>query len=147
MPLSILAIGMAACESPLSTSERRRLAEGEAKWAARGYRDYSIETRRSCFCPPEINAWARMEVVDGTVARVTLIETGEIITDSRRAYWATVEQLFSSLRVTDESDWLEDIRFTLDPVLGYPAQISWISTPNVQDAGATQFLRSPAPLP
>jgi hypothetical protein len=30
--------------------------------------------------------------VDGTVARVTLIETGEIITDARRTYWETVEQ-------------------------------------------------------
>ena len=56
--------------------------------------------------------------MDGTVARVTLNEAGEIITDSRRTYWATVEELFS-----------------------------WISSPNVQDAGATQFLRNPAPLP
>lgn len=147
LPLWILAIGLGACESPLSTSERRRLAEGEAKWAARGYGDYSIEMRRSCFCAPEVNAWARVDVVDGTVTRVTLIETGEIITDSRRTYWPTVEQLFSSLRETGDGDWLEDIRFTLDPVLGYPTEISWISSPNVQDAGATQFLRNPAPLP
>jgi hypothetical protein len=103
--------------------------------------------RRSCFCAPEVNAWARVEVVAGTVARVTLIDTGEIIIDSRLTYWSTVEQLFSSLRETDEGDWLEDIRFILDPVLGYPAEISWISAPNVQDAGATQYLRNPAPLP
>jgi hypothetical protein len=143
----ILALGLVGCESPLSNSERRLLAEGEAKWAARGYGDYSIEMRRSCFCPPELTAWARVEVVAGTVARATLIDSGEIITDSRRTYWSTVEQLFSSLRETDEEDWLEDIEFTLDPVLGYPTEISWISTPNVQDAGATQSLRNPAPLP
>lgn len=147
VPLSVLALGLVACESPLSSSERRLLAEGEAKWAARGYGDYSIEMRRSCFCAPEVNVWARVEVTAGTVTRVTLIETGEIITDSRRTYWTTVEQLFASLRETDEGDWLEDIRFTLDPVLGYPTEISWISTPNVQDAGATQYLRNPAPLP
>ena len=147
LPLGILAIGLVACESPLSTSERRRLAEGEAKWAARGFGDYSIEMRRSCFCPPEINVWARVEVVDGTVARVTLIETGETITDGRRTHWETVEQLFRRLRDTDESDWLEDIKFTLDPVLGYPTEVSWISSPNVLDAGSTQYLRNPAPLP
>jgi hypothetical protein len=147
MTLWILGIGLVACTSPLSTSERRRLAEGEAKWAARGYGDYSIEMRRSCFCPPEVNLWARVEVVDGTVVRVTLIETGEIITEARRTYWETVEQLFSRLRETDESDWLEDIRFTLDPVLGYPTEISWVSSPNVLDAGSTQYLRNPAPLP
>jgi hypothetical protein len=147
VPLWILAIGLVACESPLSTSERRRLAEGEAKWAARGYGDYSIEMRQSCFCPPQLNAWARVEVVDGLVARVTLIDTGEILTDARRTYWETVEQLFRRLRDTDESDWLEDIKFTLDPVLGYPTEISWISSPNVLDAGSTQYLRNPAPLP
>jgi hypothetical protein len=103
--------------------------------------------RRSCFCAPEVNGWARVEVVGGTVARVTLLESGEIITDSRRTYWDTVEELFRSLREIDEGDWLQDIEFTLDPVLGYPTEISWISTPNVQDAGATQFLRNPAPLP
>ena len=97
MPLWIIAIGLMACESPLSTSERHRLAEGEAKWAARGN-------------------------------------------------WPTVEQLFSSLRETGAGEWLDDIRFTLDPVLGYPTEISWISSPNVQDAGATQFLRNPAQL-
>lgn len=145
--LALLAIGLAACESPLSSSERRLLAEGQAKWAARGYGDYSIEMRRSCFCVPEVNDWARVEVVAGTVSRVTLLHSGEIITDARRTYWSTVEQLFRSLRETDQDDWLEDIRFTLDPVLGYPTEVSWISTPNVQDAGATQYLRNPAPHP
>jgi hypothetical protein len=147
IPRAILAIGLVACESPLSTSERLRLAEGEAKWAARGYRDYSIEMRRSCFCPPEVNAWSRVEVVDGTVVRVTLIETGEIITDSRRTHWSTVELLFADLREIDTEDWLEDIEFTLDPVLGYPTEIRWIASDNVLDAGAIQFLRNPAPLP
>ena len=147
IPLAILALGLLACESPLSSSERLRLAAGEEKWAARGYGDYSIEMRRSCFCLPEVNAWARVEVVAGTVARVTLIDSGEIITDSRRTYWSTVEQLFSTLRETDEEDWLEDIEFTLDPALGYPTEIRWISPDNVLDAGAIQFLRNPAPLP
>lgn len=147
IPLAMIAVGLAACQSPLSNSERRLLAEGQAKWAARGYGDYSIEMRRSCFCPPEINEWARVEVVGGAVSRVTLLQNGETITDARRSYWLTVEQLFSDLRETDEEDWLEDIEFTLDPVLGYPTEIRWISPDNVLDAGATQFLRNPAPLP
>lgn len=147
IPLAILTVGLAACESPLSNSERRLLAEGQAKWAARGYGDYSIEMRRSCFCPPEINEWARVEVVGGTVSRVTLLHSGEIITDSRRTHWSTVEQLFSSLRETDETGLFEDIEFTLDPVLGYPTEIRWIAPDNVLDAGAIQFLRNPAPLP
>lgn len=145
--LAMLATGLLACQSPLSTSERLRLAEGEAKWAARGYSNYSVEMRRSCFCAPEVNGWARVEVVAGAVQRVTLLDTGEIITDTRRTYWDTVEQLFGSLREIEEGDWLEDIEFTLHPVLGYPTEIRWISSPNVQDAGATQYLRNPAPLP
>ena len=147
IPLAVLAVGLAACESPLSSSERRLLAEGQAKWAARGYGDYSIEMRRSCFCPPEITEWARVEVVGATVSRVTLLQSGETITDFRLSYWSTVEQLFSDLRETGEEDWLEDIEFTLDPVLGSPTEIRWISPDNVLDAGAIQFLRNPAPLP
>lgn len=147
IPPAILALGLTACESPLSSSERRLLAEGQAKWAARGYGDYSIEMRRSCFCAPEVNDWARVEVVGGMVSRVTLLQSGEIITDFRLTYWSTVEQLFSSLRETDEEDWLEDIEFTLDRVLGYPTEIRWISPENVLDAGAIQYLRNPAPLP
>ena len=147
IPLVILAVGLIACESPLSSSERRLLAQGQAKWAARGYGDYSIETRRSCFCAPEVNDWARVEVVGGMVSRVTLLQSGEVITDFRLTYWSTVEQLFSSLRETDEEDWLEDIEFTLDPVLGYPTEIRWTSPENVLDAGAIQYLRNPAPLP
>ena len=147
IPLAILAVGLAACESPLSSSEWRLLAQGQAKWAARGYGNYSIEMRRSCFCAPEVNDWARVEVVAGTVSRVTLLQSGEVITDFRLSYWSTVEQLFHSLRETDDEDWLEDIEFTLDPVLGYPSEIRWISPDNVLDAGAIQFLRNPAPLP
>lgn len=147
VPLAMLAVGLMACESPLSNSERRLLAEGQAKWAARGYGDYSIEMRRSCFCAPEVNDWAKVEVVGGTVARVTLLHSGETITDSRLTYWSSVEQLFSSLRETDEDDFLEDVEFTLDPVLGYPTEIHWKFPDNVLDAGAIQFLRNPAPLP
>ena len=88
-----------------------------------------------------------MDVVAGTVSRVTLLGSGEIITDSRLTYWSTVEQLFSSLQETDQEDWLADIEFTLDPVLGYPTEIRWISPDNVLDAGGIQFLRNPAPLP
>ena len=59
------------------------LREAEARWADRGFTDYSIESRSGCFCPPEVSAWVRIDVMNGEVIRATVLENGEVITDTR----------------------------------------------------------------
>ena len=139
---------LAACESPLSPSELVGVDQGERLWAARGYTDYTIETRLECFCPPSLRDWAMIEVVSGRVRRVVLLTTLAVITDERLPWWRTVEEIFGDLHRAniENGGWLKDVQLSLDPVLGYPTTISWLSKPKVQDAGLVQYFRNPQQL-
>ena len=145
--LSLLLAGALACQSPLSSGELRRLDVSERRWAARGFADYSIETRSACFCPPDLTDWTRIEVIGGQIHRATLLATGEVITDARLGYWSTVEELFASIRAANRDDYLEDIRVSFDPALGFPTLVEWIPTQEIPDAGESRSLRNAQPLP
>jgi len=138
--------GALACSSPLSFDELAELNEAEDRWESRGFGDYSIETRTSCFCATEVLEWVRIEVVSGQVARATILATGEVITDARLQYWTTVEALFDTIREANDADYVEDLRVAFDPTLGFPAQVDWIAPDNVQDAGSSRTLRNALPL-
>jgi len=139
--------GALACQSPLSPNELRRLAVNEGRWAARGFADYSIETLSSCFCPPDLSGWARIEVIGGQVRRATLLATGEVVTDARLSFWMSVEALFASIREANREDYLEDIRVSFDPDLGFPTLVEWIPRKGILDAGGSRRLRNAQPLP
>ena len=137
---------LAGCESPFSSTEYFLLARAQHRWASRGFTDYSIESRQSCFCPPEVGEWARLVVVGGQIHRVILLRTGEVITDGRRNYWITVEQLFEAILEAGDNDELEDVDFSLDEQLGFPTFVRWVYNPNVLDAGGTHSFRNAAVL-
>ena len=139
--------GALACQSPLSPDELSRLAASERRWEARGFADYSIETLSSCFCPPEVTSWTRIEVIGGQVRRAILLATGEVITDVRLNYWSSVEALFASIHDANRDDWIEDIRVSYDASLGFPTLVEWIPKQGVLDAGGSRALRNARPLP
>lgn len=145
MPL----LAVVACQSPLSPSELRLLAGAEHRWAARGFSDYSVETSTSCFCPPELTGWTRIEVVGGQVRKATLLETGEVITDMRLNYWSTrtVEALFASIRASGGEIYLADVKVTFDRLLGFPTLVRWIAESDVLDGGRSVMLRNAQQLP
>jgi hypothetical protein len=146
--LTVMLVGAAlACHSPLSPSERQRLRVAQQRWAAREFADYSIEMQSSCFCPGELNSWASVEVVGGQISRVVLLSSGEVITDYRLSWWQTVEQLFAELLAADAQAYLDDVSFTIDRELGFPAFVRWTAPENVLDAGGTRTLRKARPLP
>ena len=145
--LLALSVASFSCGSPLSPTELTRLAVSEQRWASRGFADYSIETLASCFCPSELTTWARIEVVNGQVHRATLLATGEVITDSRLAYWHTVEELFASIRRANDDESLTDIRVSYDATLGFPTSVTWIPEEGILDAGGSQTLRNAHALP
>ena len=145
--LSFLVAGVLGCQSPLSPDELRRLVAAEQRWALRGFANYSIETLSSCFCPPELSTWVRIEVIDGQVSRAVLLSTGEIITDPRLRYWRTVEALFETISNANHDDGLSDIEVTFDPTLGFPSFMNWIPEKALLDAGGSQSLRDAQPLP
>ena len=146
--LGLSAVAASACaESPLSPIELLRLAEAEARWAARPFPDYSFEIRKSCFCAPETTQWARVDVVGGQVSRVVLIATGEELAPLQRSYFPTVEGVFGSIHSAHDDDYLKDISVEYDHQLGYPTQVDFVSQPNIADGGATYYLRNAAPVP
>ena len=140
-------LGAAACVSPLSNNEFLALAEGEHRWATRGFTYYSIETKSSCFCPPELNEWARIEVLEGEVLRVTILSTGAVIDDSRVSSWSSVEDLFDEIHRANRNSGLADVKFTLDPTLGFPTFVRWRYDDNIVDAGGTRSLRNAEAMP
>lgn len=145
--VGILAGAALGCGSPLSPYERRELEQAEARWAARPFESYSYEIRLGCFCPPTVTEWARVEVVGGTVSRVVLVESGAEVNSGDRAWFKTMEQLFTDIRQASRDEVYDDIVVRFDGDLGFPTSIQYIPKPGVLDAGAHHSLRNARALP
>ena len=144
--VALLAVSLAACSPPLSPSELIALAEAEARWAARGFDDYAVEMRQACFCPDVVVHWARVEVVNGAVSRVFLLESATELPSNEHGYFPTVEQLFNSIRRANDVESLEDVEVAFDPELGFPTTVSFRSNPEILDGGGAYYLRSAGPI-
>ena len=146
--LAVVAAATAACSaSPLVPSEVRELDRAEVRWAARPFRAYSIEMKTSCFCPPIIDQWARVEVVSDSVTRVVLVDSGTEVSPAERPSFRTVEWLFSTIRSAQDAEWVKDVVASYDPVLGFPTYVSFIPKDGITDAGSVHYLRNAAALP
>lgn len=144
----MLLMGVVACQSLLSPNELRRLAAAEHRWASRGFADYSIETSSSCFCPPEVTGWVRIEVVGGQIRKATLLGTGDVITDTRLDYWDTVEALFVSIRNASDGGSLAGIGMAFDPMLGFPTLVEYLlEDSDITDGAGSRRLRNAQALP
>lgn len=145
--LAIVAGSALACGSPLSPGESRELNEAEARWAARPFQAYAFEMRLGCFCPPIVTDWSRVEVVNGSVARVVVLESGTEVSAGERVYFRTVEQLFDDIRQASRQEWVRDVVVRFDAELGYPTLIRLVPEEGILDAGSEHHLRNAAALP
>jgi hypothetical protein len=143
----VLAGSALACESPLSSDDRNALRIAEAKWAGRAFDDYSFEIRRACFCPPVLTEWARVTVQGERVTNVVVLSTGEEVPSSEQAFFPTVDQVFTTIQNTAESEWVDRIELEFDLVSGLPTLANFVSKPNIADAGGAYYLRNLVPLP
>ena len=143
--LSALTLGVAACESPLSPGELLALADAEARWASRSFQDYVFEIRRSCFCDPRVNEWARVEVVGGAVSRVVFVESGTEATARELGWFQTMEGVFDRIRAAMNDESLEDISVEFDPVLGHPTLVVFQTKPDILDGGSSTYVRNVGP--
>ncbi|HKA57127.1 MAG TPA: DUF6174 domain-containing protein [Gemmatimonadales bacterium] len=134
------------CGTPVSPSGLWQLAEAEARWAARGYADYAIEAREGCFCPPALNEWSRVEVVDGLVDRVTVVATGTDVPDEDRRLFPTVESLFDVIRRGNDQDWIKEVTVEFDPELGFPTRVVLRPQDGIVDGGAAFYMRNATAL-
>lgn len=145
--LGLLAVSLAACESPLSSSELLALAEAESRWAGRGFDDYAVEMRQACFCPAIVAQWARVEVVGGSVNRVVSLGSGTEVSPAERLYFPTVEHVFRYIREANGDEWLTDVAVRFDPELGFPTYVSFVTKPDVADGGGAFYLQNAGALP
>ena len=131
----------AGCSSLLSPVELFGLAEGERRWAARPFADYSFEMRESCFCP--YYGWVRATVVANVVVALESLEPDEAPLPDTGS-WPTIEKLFAQIRRLsqhEEGPYRElDVRF--DAALGYPTWVAAKADEQVMDAGFTIEVRA-----
>lgn len=124
-PVAVLAacLLLAGCSEALSISETLAASgDHRAAWEAAGLRDYRYEYRRSCECAPETTRPVEIEVRDGAVRSVTLVETGEPLSSGLAWTFPTVDDLFDLIddAVRRNADLLE---VTYDPTFGYPTTL------------------------
>ena len=144
----LFALALLGCseDSPLAPQDVDRLTAAEEKWAARGYTDYTIEVVHNCSCPPSLRDRARIEVVGGSIRRVFLLGTLATVSDERRRWWRTVEELFQDIRNANDQPWLEHVTFSLDPINGFPTFVHWAAKASSQELEDIIIISNPQPL-
>jgi hypothetical protein len=122
--LGAVALGVAAATA-CGDSTGPTMAElfvNRATWSARGPPSYTFEYRRSCGeCPVGADQPVSITVVDGEVASVVKIPTGEAVPPP--AFRLTIDSLFVQIANTLAQ---RPYRFTAryDPILGYPLSVA-----------------------
>lgn len=142
-----LAALAAACSSLLSPTELHELAAAESRWARRPFQDYRFEVVRSCFCDPLATQWARVEVRNGAVSRVVIVESGADVPADRYSWFPTIESVFGSIRSAARDEWVADIRIEFDPVLGFPRRFATYAKPEIADGSGSTEIRNVGPTP
>ena len=138
---------LAGCaESPFTPSEMHQARRALARWEGRGFTDYRFEFRAACFCPPELNQWAEIEVRGGVVVAARSVDTGDSFTGSQLIMWRTIEAHFEDLFRERDDTGLTNITARFDPMLGNPIHIDYTYDPGIMDAGAGLYFRNVAPL-
>ncbi len=138
--LACLSLPVSGCSSTVGPRSLRELSQAESRWKSRNIENYTFEMRTSCFCPPEVNEWAVVEVRNRQIVSARSL-TGAPFTGFALTSRKTVEQLFDVARPPYQ-DWVADVEFAFDAQLGYPLRVSLSSKPTIADAGAVYEARN-----
>jgi hypothetical protein len=138
------AFAIYGCSSPFPPGELFELEDARRKWEARGFADYTFETRHDCFCLPEDVGPVRITVRDGVMTEVTMIETGQPVSSSR---WYTIEQLYDRIPGFAAADGVDDVAVQYDATLGYPISVSVSFEEGILDAGSLYTISAVTPAP
>ena len=144
--LMISVVALIGCGSPVSPRELVLLSAAEAKWAAKGFTDYSVDIIHSCGeCSAQARQLARVEVVGGAVVRVVILATGEVVAGDEHES-GPVEELFAWIRQANKSPGLKRLDVSFDDHYGYPTYVASFYGSEVQDGGGATYLSHLMPL-
>jgi len=141
-------VPLLACDSSGLTGPRalRRLNQAEALWQSHALSDYDYEIRASCFCPPQLTQWVRVQVRNNAVVFVEPLTVGQQVPILTYDWWDTIDEIFARLRTSLEGlssqGVYASIDVTYDDALGYPREIAYRAKPNVADADASYSIRN-----
>ncbi|MBV6506484.1 MAG: hypothetical protein ILNGONEN_02061 [Syntrophorhabdaceae bacterium] len=99
------------------------IVDAHARWQAYGLKNYSIEQRRICFCPPP-HGFVRLTIQDNKIAAGIDLTTGQPVPLDRLQSYQTVEELFTWIATTQA---MHPARLVLeyDTHFGYPKKIEF----------------------
>ena len=143
---------LTACDSSgiAGPGDFRRLTEAKQRWVSRPFADYTYEIRTSCFCPPEVNQWTRVEVRNDVVVDVDPVDPNTNFPITTLSYWQPIDTLFADIEraisETGFSSIYARVDVTYDAQLGFPTSIEYVSKPTIADAGASISVRNVIPL-
>lgn len=148
MLLAMSALTLGGCQSsPVSVTELRHLAAAEAKWASKGFTDYSVDVRISCGeCPPRSGQLTRVDVQAGAFLRAVIVATGEDISAEYGGPRTPVESQFAWIRQANRESLLRDLVITFDAELGFPSYVASMYDPSLADGGGATYLSDVRPL-
>lgn len=124
--VAALPFTLASCQrSPLGP-EGDRLEEARERWRSLELTSYRFVYSASCFCGPTAIQPVEVRVVDGEVASITSVATGEPVRPAAPGEdpfeVLTVERLFAFLLESLEGD-PAVFEATYHPVLGHPRSV------------------------
>ena len=143
---------LTACDSSgiAPPGDVRRLNEAKLLWQSRSFTNYTYEIRTSCFCPPEVNQWTRVEVRGGAVVDADAVDPDPNFPITTLSYWQPIDTLFADIERALASGGVISVyarvNVTYDSQLGFPTSIEYVAKPNIADAGASISVRNVVPL-
>lgn len=138
---------LAACSSSTGPSSLVDLERARSRWEGRSFADYTFETRRDCFCTPELTGPVRITVVNDSIASVIDISTDSVIPYPAAGNWYTVDDLFVVIDSAIQHQATSSIDVTYDPDLGYPTTLEINPRPDLADAGVRYTITLLVPAP
>ncbi len=141
--LACILLFLSGCTNPFESRNEPQLRDAEARWRTRNISAYTFEMRTICFCPPEINEWAVVEVEQEQIVSARTL-SGVTLTGIARTSRKSVAQLFDAA-IPPYGEWVGRVDLKFDSELGYPVRISLEGKPNILDAGVVYEARNLRP--
>jgi len=118
-----------ACEH--STVDYSDLAAPRARWQAYGLKNYSIEQKRICFCPPP-HGFVRLTIKDDKIVGGVDLTTGQVLSKEQWQYFQTIDELFAWIATARAMNPAR-LEVEYDAVYGYPRKIEFDYGENIAD--------------